>query len=139
MSPVHLRDLGVPRSQPEEITGMFRSRRPAFGKHGEWKETQGNHSHTPIHFQFSIHLKTEDWPDIDQVLQLHQLLKYLFQRSLENKILNLASYWVELGASCQKVCVREISFKELMEITKDWNPSKELKLLEERAAKIRET
>ncbi|MBW0467393.1 hypothetical protein O181_007108 [Austropuccinia psidii MF-1] len=51
MSPVHLRGLGGPRNQPEERKGLFRFRRSGFGQYGEWKETQGNHSHTPIHLQ----------------------------------------------------------------------------------------
>ncbi|MBW0543530.1 hypothetical protein O181_083245 [Austropuccinia psidii MF-1] len=32
----------------------------------------------------------------------------------------------------------DMSFKDLMEITKDWNPKRQFKLLEEREAKIRE-
>ncbi|MBW0462119.1 hypothetical protein O181_001834 [Austropuccinia psidii MF-1] len=51
MSPVHLRDLCIPRHQPEEITGIFRSKRSVFGMHGEWKYTELNHYHTPIHLQ----------------------------------------------------------------------------------------
>ncbi|MBW0590664.1 hypothetical protein O181_130379, partial [Austropuccinia psidii MF-1] len=48
MSPVHLRTLVVPRNQPEERTGLFRTRRSGFGQHGKWQDTQGNHAHTPI-------------------------------------------------------------------------------------------
>ncbi|MBW0505396.1 hypothetical protein O181_045111 [Austropuccinia psidii MF-1] len=48
MSPVHLRDLGIPWNQPEERTVLFRSRRSGIGQHGEGKETQVNNSHTPI-------------------------------------------------------------------------------------------
>ncbi|MBW0566642.1 hypothetical protein O181_106357 [Austropuccinia psidii MF-1] len=46
---VEHRDLGIPRNQPEEQRGLFRSRRSGFGKHGEWKNTEGNHAHTPIY------------------------------------------------------------------------------------------
>ncbi|MBW0486416.1 hypothetical protein O181_026131 [Austropuccinia psidii MF-1] len=49
MSLVHLRDLGVPRTLPQERTGIFRLRISGLGKHGEWQETKGNHSNTPIH------------------------------------------------------------------------------------------
>ncbi|MBW0554417.1 hypothetical protein O181_094132 [Austropuccinia psidii MF-1] len=57
---------------------------------------------------------------------------------MENKRFKLASHWEELGASCQKICLREIFFKEIMEITKGWNPNGKFKLLEEREDKIRE-
>ncbi|MBW0551972.1 hypothetical protein O181_091687 [Austropuccinia psidii MF-1] len=91
---------------------------------------------------FTLHLnrnlKPEDWKDIDQVLQLHQLLKDLFQWSMDNKRFNLASHWEELGASCQKICLKEIDLKDLMVITKDWNPTREFRLLEARETRIRE-
>ncbi|MBW0479102.1 hypothetical protein O181_018817 [Austropuccinia psidii MF-1] len=76
-------------------------------------------------------LKTEDWKDMNQALQIYKW-------SMDNKRFNLASQWEELGAFCQKVCLKEIPFKDLMVITKGWNPNRKLKLLEERAARIRE-
>ncbi|MBW0552096.1 hypothetical protein O181_091811 [Austropuccinia psidii MF-1] len=42
---------------------------------------------------------------------------------MDNKRFKLASNWEEIGESCQKICLREISFKDLMEITKGWNPT----------------
>ncbi|MBW0580160.1 hypothetical protein O181_119875 [Austropuccinia psidii MF-1] len=55
---------------------------------------------------------------MDQVLQLHQLLKDLFQWSMENKRFKLASHWAELGKSCQKSFLKEIDFRDLMVINK---------------------
>ncbi|MBW0582501.1 hypothetical protein O181_122216, partial [Austropuccinia psidii MF-1] len=52
----------------------------------------------PFTFQFNRNPKQEDWKDIDQVLQLHQLLKDLFQWSMGNIRFNLASSWEEHGA-----------------------------------------
>ncbi|MBW0531150.1 hypothetical protein O181_070865 [Austropuccinia psidii MF-1] len=52
-------------------------------------------------FQFNKNLKPEDWKDMDQVLQLHQLLKDLFQWHMDNKRFNSASHLEEVGASCQ--------------------------------------
>ncbi|MBW0507216.1 hypothetical protein O181_046931 [Austropuccinia psidii MF-1] len=75
---------------------------------------------------------------MDQVVQLYQLLKDLFQWSMDSKRFNLALRWEELGASCQKVCLKEITFKDFMVITKGWNPNRKFKLLEERATSIRE-
>ncbi|MBW0571859.1 hypothetical protein O181_111574 [Austropuccinia psidii MF-1] len=73
-----------------------------------------------------------------QVIQLHQLLKDLFQWSMDNKRFNLASDWEELEASFQRILLKEKPFKDLMVITKGWNPNSHFKLLEERAARIRE-
>ncbi|MBW0519179.1 hypothetical protein O181_058894 [Austropuccinia psidii MF-1] len=73
----------------------------------------------PLTFQFNRNLKTGDWKDMDQVLQLHQLLKDLFKWSMDNKELNLESHWEELEASFQKICLKEIDFRDLMVITKD--------------------
>ncbi|MBW0477685.1 hypothetical protein O181_017400 [Austropuccinia psidii MF-1] len=92
----------------------------------------------PFTFQFNRNLKPEDWKDIDQVLQLHQLLKALFQWRMANKRFNLESDWAELGASCQKICLKEIDFKDLLVITKGWNPTRQFKLLEVRTNRIRE-
>ncbi|MBW0484161.1 hypothetical protein O181_023876 [Austropuccinia psidii MF-1] len=92
----------------------------------------------PFTFQFNRDLKPEDLTDMDQVLQLHQLFNNLFQWSIENKRFNIASHWEELGETFQKIFLRGISFKDLIEITKGWNPNSQFKLLEEREAKIRE-
>ncbi|MBW0535102.1 hypothetical protein O181_074817 [Austropuccinia psidii MF-1] len=75
---------------------------------------------------------------MDQVLQLCQLLKDLFQWNMDIKRFNLASHWEELGASCQKICLKEIDFKDLMLITSGWNPTRWFRLLEARAQRIRE-
>ncbi|MBW0528206.1 hypothetical protein O181_067921 [Austropuccinia psidii MF-1] len=92
----------------------------------------------PFTLQFNRNLKPEDWKDMDQVLQLHQLLKYLFEWSMDNKRLNLAFHWAELEASFQKICLKEIDSKDLMVITKGWNPTRKFRLLEVRASRIRE-
>ncbi|MBW0555886.1 hypothetical protein O181_095601 [Austropuccinia psidii MF-1] len=92
----------------------------------------------PFTFQLNRNLKPEDWKDMYQVLQLHQLLKDIFQWRIDNKSFNLESHWEELGANCQKICLREISFKDLMAITKGWNPTRKFRLLEERETRIRE-
>ena len=92
----------------------------------------------PFTLQFRRDLKPEDWKDMDQVLQIHQLLKDLFQWSMDNKRFNLATHWAELESSCQKICLKEIDFKDLMVITKGWNPTRQFRLLEARAQRIRE-
>ncbi|MBW0529456.1 hypothetical protein O181_069171 [Austropuccinia psidii MF-1] len=57
---------------------------------------------------------------------------------MDNKRFNLASHWAELRASCQKICLKEIDFKDLKVITKGWNPTRQFRLLEVRANRIRE-
>ncbi|MBW0496101.1 hypothetical protein O181_035816 [Austropuccinia psidii MF-1] len=84
----------------------------------------------PFTFQLNRNLKPEVWKDMDQVLQLHQLLKDLFQWSIEKKRFNLSSHWEELGASFQKVCIKQRDFKDLMVITKGWNSNRKIILLE---------
>ncbi|MBW0480223.1 hypothetical protein O181_019938 [Austropuccinia psidii MF-1] len=39
---------------------------------------------------------------------------------------------------CQKICLKEIDFEDLMVITKGWNPTRQFRLLEARAQRIRE-
>ncbi|MBW0478716.1 hypothetical protein O181_018431 [Austropuccinia psidii MF-1] len=79
----------------------------------------------PFTFQFHRNLKPEDREDMDQVLKLHQLLKDRFQLSMVNMRFNLASHWAELGASFQKICLKEIDFKDLMVINKCCNPTRQ--------------
>ncbi|MBW0462238.1 hypothetical protein O181_001953 [Austropuccinia psidii MF-1] len=132
MSPVHLRNLGVPRSPKEDRIGLFRARETGFGKNGDWQDTQGYYYHTPIHIS------------IQQTLKARGLERYgsstseMFQWSMETKRFNLDSHWKKPGGGFQKISLREIYFKELMERPKGWNPKNKLKLLEEREAKIRE-
>ncbi|MBW0484283.1 hypothetical protein O181_023998 [Austropuccinia psidii MF-1] len=52
MSPIHLRNLGIPRNQPKDREGLSRARRPGrghLGHSGGWKETEGNYTHSSIH------------------------------------------------------------------------------------------
>ncbi|MBW0497901.1 hypothetical protein O181_037616 [Austropuccinia psidii MF-1] len=57
---------------------------------------------------------------------------------MDNKRFNLASHWAELGASFQKIRLKEIDFKDLMVVTKGWNFTRQFIILEERATRIRE-
>ncbi|MBW0545669.1 hypothetical protein O181_085384 [Austropuccinia psidii MF-1] len=53
MSPVHLRNLGFQRNQPEDREGVSRTRRPGIGHLGQsdgWQDIEGNHTHSSIHF-----------------------------------------------------------------------------------------
>ncbi|MBW0560531.1 hypothetical protein O181_100246 [Austropuccinia psidii MF-1] len=53
MSPVHLRNFGFQRNQPEDREDLYRTRRPGrgyLGHSGGWQDTEGNHTHPTIHF-----------------------------------------------------------------------------------------
>ncbi|MBW0481310.1 hypothetical protein O181_021025 [Austropuccinia psidii MF-1] len=131
----------VQRNQPEDREGPSGTRRPEgghLGHSGGSKTLREVIPTLPFTFQFNRNLRPGDWKDMDQVLQLHQLLNDLFQWSMENKSFNLASHWEELGASFQKICLRDIDFKDLMVITKCWNPTRKFRLPEVRANRIRE-
>ncbi|MBW0479684.1 hypothetical protein O181_019399 [Austropuccinia psidii MF-1] len=52
MSPVHLRNLGFQRNQPEDREGLSRTQRPGGGHlrdSGGWKDIDKNHPHSAIH------------------------------------------------------------------------------------------
>ncbi|MBW0552609.1 hypothetical protein O181_092324 [Austropuccinia psidii MF-1] len=52
MFPVHLRNLGISRNQPEGREGFSRTRRHGrghLGHSGGWKDNEGNHTHFAIH------------------------------------------------------------------------------------------
>ncbi|MBW0473741.1 hypothetical protein O181_013456 [Austropuccinia psidii MF-1] len=109
MSPVQLRNLGIPKNQPEDRQGLFRTRRPGTGHLGHssgWKDTEGNYTTLPFTFKFNRNLKPEDWNDMDQVLQRHQPPKDIIQWSMDNKRSTLASNWEELGEIFQKICLK---------------------------------
>ncbi|MBW0541504.1 hypothetical protein O181_081219 [Austropuccinia psidii MF-1] len=53
MSRVHLRNLGIPRNQPEDREGLSRTRRTGrghLGHSGGWQDIEGDHTHSSIHF-----------------------------------------------------------------------------------------
>ncbi|MBW0485844.1 hypothetical protein O181_025559 [Austropuccinia psidii MF-1] len=53
MSPVHLRDLVFQRNLPKDREGLSRTRRAGkghLGHSGGWQETEGNNTHSSIHF-----------------------------------------------------------------------------------------
>ncbi|MBW0472133.1 hypothetical protein O181_011848 [Austropuccinia psidii MF-1] len=61
MPPVHIRNLGIPRNQPKDRRGLFRTRIPGNGHLGNnsgWKDTEGNHSHSAIHLPIQQKLQT---------------------------------------------------------------------------------
>ncbi|MBW0511132.1 hypothetical protein O181_050847 [Austropuccinia psidii MF-1] len=74
MSPVHL------RNQPEDRDDLSQTRRPGrghLGQSGGWKDTEGNHTHFPVHFpkvQPSIPLG-RTWSKLPEVLSQRDRLQ----------------------------------------------------------------
>ncbi|MBW0467803.1 hypothetical protein O181_007518 [Austropuccinia psidii MF-1] len=63
MSPVHLRNLGIPRNQPEDREGLSRTRRLEgghLGHSGGWQYIEVNHTHSAIHFPIQKKPKTRE-------------------------------------------------------------------------------
>ncbi|MBW0481903.1 hypothetical protein O181_021618 [Austropuccinia psidii MF-1] len=58
MVPVHFRNLGMPRNNPEYRQGMFRTRISQSGHQHEWQDTEGSHTHTAIHIETQKEPKT---------------------------------------------------------------------------------
>ncbi|MBW0490692.1 hypothetical protein O181_030407 [Austropuccinia psidii MF-1] len=61
MSPVHLRNLGLQRNQPEDREGLSRTRAPGrghLGHSGGWQDNEGNHTQPSIHFQMQQETQT---------------------------------------------------------------------------------
>ncbi|MBW0576288.1 hypothetical protein O181_116003 [Austropuccinia psidii MF-1] len=53
MPPEHLRNLGIPRNQPDDREGLSRTRRPVrghLGHSGGWQDIEENHPHSSIYF-----------------------------------------------------------------------------------------
>ncbi|MBW0553560.1 hypothetical protein O181_093275 [Austropuccinia psidii MF-1] len=116
MSLVNLRNIGIQRNQTEDRQGLSRTRRPGTGYLGHscgWQDTEGNHTNSAITLPIQQKPQTRGLGDMDQVLKLHKLLKYLFQCIMENKMLNLASHWGGLGASFQRIFLKDIPFKNV--------------------------
>ncbi|MBW0506378.1 hypothetical protein O181_046093 [Austropuccinia psidii MF-1] len=62
MTPVHLRDLGFQRHQPEDREGLSRTRRPRrghIGHSGGLQDIEGNHTHSAIHIQIQQKPQTQ--------------------------------------------------------------------------------
>ncbi|MBW0572895.1 hypothetical protein O181_112610 [Austropuccinia psidii MF-1] len=49
MSPVHLRNLGIPWNQPDDRQRLFRTRQSRSTHHSGWQKTEVNHTHSDIH------------------------------------------------------------------------------------------
>ncbi|MBW0477936.1 hypothetical protein O181_017651 [Austropuccinia psidii MF-1] len=109
MSPVHLRNFGILRNQPEDSGG--------------WQKIEGNHTHSPIHFSIQQKNKARVLEGYGSSSSAPPSAQRSFAMEHGHKRFNLPSHLEELGEIFQKICLREIPFKELMEITKGWNPT----------------
>ncbi|MBW0549742.1 hypothetical protein O181_089457 [Austropuccinia psidii MF-1] len=127
MSPVNLRDLDFQRNQPEDREGFSRARRPGrghLGHSGGWQNNEVENINLAIYTPFQQEPQTGGLARHGSSSSAPPTPQRLFQWSLDNKRFNLESHWAGLGASFQKICLKEIDFKDIMVITKGWNPTR---------------
>ncbi|MBW0569066.1 hypothetical protein O181_108781 [Austropuccinia psidii MF-1] len=105
MSPEHLGELRFPRNQEEEEEDLGMN--PVIKDGRNLREILPT---VPFHLNFNRFLQPEDWTDLDQVFQINQLLKSMFQWRMERKIFKLATQLAEAGTATQKICLRYITW-----------------------------
>ncbi|MBW0546234.1 hypothetical protein O181_085949 [Austropuccinia psidii MF-1] len=141
MSPVHCRNLGFKRNQPQDREGLSRTRRPGgrhLGNSGGWQDIEGNHAHSAIHIPIQQKTQTRGLEGYESSSSAPPTPQRPFSMEHGQQEFNLASHRAEIGASFQKICLKEIDFKDLIVITKGWHPTRQFRLLEVRANRIRE-
>ncbi|MBW0513244.1 hypothetical protein O181_052959 [Austropuccinia psidii MF-1] len=95
MAHVHLRNLGNLRNQPDDREGLSRTRRPGrghLGHSGRWKDIEGNHTHSSIHFPIRHKPQTRRLEGYGSSSSAPPTPQRLFQWSMDNKRFNLASH-----------------------------------------------
>ncbi|MBW0480736.1 hypothetical protein O181_020451 [Austropuccinia psidii MF-1] len=139
MSPVKLRNLGIPRNQPEDRKGRFRARRHGSVNYSGWWDTKGNHTYTSIHLPIQHRSQTrglegyESSSSAPQTPHRHILMEH--GQNVVQYSFTLGKTWRKLPEDMSQI---DILQKTLL-ITKGWNPNRRFKILEEREARIRET
>ncbi|MBW0557659.1 hypothetical protein O181_097374 [Austropuccinia psidii MF-1] len=51
---------------------------------------------------------------------------------------SMAESWEEVGLTTQKICLKQMTWIDLIKEKKVWNPNKNIKLLERKATRIKE-
>ncbi|MBW0559173.1 hypothetical protein O181_098888 [Austropuccinia psidii MF-1] len=141
MSPVHLGNLGFQRNQPEDREGLFRTIRPGrghLGHSGEWQDNEGNHTHSAINFAIQQEPQTRGLERNGSSSSAPPTPEKFISMEHGQQEVQPGIPWAELGASCQRICLKEIDFKDLMIMTKGWNPTRQFRLLEVTENRIRE-
>ncbi|MBW0486074.1 hypothetical protein O181_025789 [Austropuccinia psidii MF-1] len=108
------------------------------GHSGGWQETEGNHTHYEIHLPIQQKPQARGLEGYGSSSSAPPTPQRYFSMEHGKQEVQPSITLAELRASFQKICLREISFKDLMEITRGWNPTRKFRLLEERATRIRE-
>ncbi|MBW0505959.1 hypothetical protein O181_045674 [Austropuccinia psidii MF-1] len=134
MSPVYLRDLGLQRHYPEDREGLSRTRRPGkghLGHSGGWQDIEGNHTHSAIHILIQYKPQTrglEGYGSSSPAPPTPQRPFSMEHGNQEGKPgFPLGRTWSKFPEDLSQ---REIDFRDLMVITKGWNLTRKLRLLE---------
>ncbi|MBW0561908.1 hypothetical protein O181_101623 [Austropuccinia psidii MF-1] len=125
--------LGFPRNQPENWPRYRGRYNQSLDQMTSKELTNRELLHKGL-FQIKFHPKFEPWifTDAEKVIKIHQLLKYLFPWSMDNKMLSMEASREEVGIEIQKNCLKQIAWIDLIKKMKGWNTNKEFNLLEER-------
>ncbi|MBW0497335.1 hypothetical protein O181_037050 [Austropuccinia psidii MF-1] len=118
MSPVHLRDLGFQRKQPEDREGLSRTRRPArghLGHSGGWKNSEGDNINPAIHTPIQQESQTrglEGYGSSSTAPPTPQ--RFISMKHGQQEVqpsISLGRTWSKLP----EICHKEIDFKDLMD------------------------
>ncbi|MBW0512166.1 hypothetical protein O181_051881 [Austropuccinia psidii MF-1] len=141
MSPVHLRNLGIPRNQAEDREGLSRTKRPGrgyLGHSGGWQTIERNQTHSAIHFPIQQKPQTrglEGYGSSSSAPQTTQISLPIEHGQQE------VQHSIPLGRTWSKFS-DNMSQRDTLQrpygITKGWNPNRKFRLLEERESRIRE-
>ncbi|MBW0585128.1 hypothetical protein O181_124843 [Austropuccinia psidii MF-1] len=140
MSLVYLRDLRFQRNQPEDREGLSRTRRPGrghLGHSGGWQSNEGDNISLAIHTPIQQEPQTRELEGYRSSSSAPPTPQRFVSMEHGKQEVQPGISLGKLGASCQKICLKEIDFKELMVITKGWNPTRQFRLLEARAQRVR--
>ncbi|MBW0524667.1 hypothetical protein O181_064382 [Austropuccinia psidii MF-1] len=141
MSPVYLRDLGFQRNQPENREGLSRTRRRGrghLGNSGVWQNNEGDNINLAIYTPFQQDPQTRGLERYGSSSSAPPTLQRFIPMEHGQQEVQPGSSLGRAGASCQKIYLKEIDFKDLMVINKGWNPTRKFRLPEARENRIRE-
>ncbi|MBW0461036.1 hypothetical protein O181_000751 [Austropuccinia psidii MF-1] len=141
MSPAHLRALGFQRNQPDDREGLSRARRPGrghLGHSGGWQDTEGNHTHSAIHFPIQQEPQTrglERYGSSSSAPPTPQ--RFISMENGQQEVqpgIPLGRTWSKFPEDMSQ----RDRLKDLIVITKCCNPTRKFRLLAVRANRIRE-
>ncbi|MBW0529633.1 hypothetical protein O181_069348 [Austropuccinia psidii MF-1] len=141
MSPVHLRNIGIPRNQAEDREGLSRTRRAGGGHLGHscgCQNIEGNHTHSATHFPIQQKPQTRGLEGYQSSSSAPPTPQRSFP--IENGQQE-AQPSIPLGRTWRKFpedMYERDTLQRPFGNHQGWNSTRKFKILEERATRIRE-